>query len=98
MSDPGKRYRCGTCGTEVIVSRGGEGTLECSDTTMAVEETSPAGGAHGGEPSPLNHVGKRLSCEDCGAEVIVVKAGEGEIRCDGKPMSEAAVRQIASAD
>ncbi len=31
----GKRLRCGICGAEVIVSRGGAGTVECCTQPMA---------------------------------------------------------------
>ena len=31
-------------------------------------------------------VGKRYICKICGSEVIVTKAGEGELVCCGQPM------------
>jgi len=31
----GKRYRCDKCGTEVIVTRGGNGTVHCCNQPMA---------------------------------------------------------------
>jgi desulfoferrodoxin-like iron-binding protein len=34
----GKRYSCGTCGTEVLVTKPGEGDLACCDGTMEVLE------------------------------------------------------------
>lgn len=33
-----------------------------------------------------NQVGKRYLCTGCGAEVIVTRAGEGEMTCCGKPV------------
>jgi desulfoferrodoxin-like iron-binding protein len=33
-----------------------------------------------------NQMGKRYRCVVCGAEVILTKGGEGQIRCDGQPM------------
>jgi hypothetical protein len=30
--------------------------------------------------------GTRLRCEQCGAELVVVKAGSGETRCCGAPV------------
>jgi len=30
----GKRYVCAKCGTEFIVTRGGDGTLKCCDQAM----------------------------------------------------------------
>jgi desulfoferrodoxin-like iron-binding protein len=34
MSQVGKRYVCSQCGTEVLVTKAGEGHLECCGTTM----------------------------------------------------------------
>jgi desulfoferrodoxin-like iron-binding protein len=33
-----------------------------------------------------NQVGKRYQCGKCGTEMIVTKAGDGEIMCCGQPM------------
>lgn len=35
-----------------------------------------------------NEIGKRYSCAKCGAEIIVTKAGTGEINCCGQPMQK----------
>jgi hypothetical protein len=33
-------------------------------------------------------VGARLACGQCGTEIIVVKATEGDVACCGAPMAE----------
>ena len=33
-----------------------------------------------------NEAGKRLHCQECGAEVVVTKGGEGTVTCHGQPM------------
>ncbi len=33
-SETGKRYTCGTCGGQVIVTAGGQGDLTCCDEPM----------------------------------------------------------------
>ncbi|MBW2370742.1 MAG: desulfoferrodoxin [Deltaproteobacteria bacterium] len=33
-----------------------------------------------------NEVGKRYICKTCGAEVIVTRGGNGQLKCCGKPM------------
>lgn len=33
-------------------------------------------------------VGKRYVCEKCGAEYIVTRPGEGELKCCGQPVKE----------
>jgi desulfoferrodoxin-like iron-binding protein len=35
-----------------------------------------------------NQVGKRYQCTKCGTEMIVTKAGDGEISCCGQPMQQ----------
>ncbi len=38
----GKRYVCSNCGTEMLVTRGGNGTLECCDRPMALKGSAGA--------------------------------------------------------
>lgn len=33
-----------------------------------------------------NEAGKRMRCEQCGAEVVVTKGGDGTVTCHGQPM------------
>ena len=33
-----------------------------------------------------NQVGKRYTCEKCGATYIVTKGGKGQLACCGQPM------------
>ena len=35
-----------------------------------------------------NEMGKRYTCDTCGAQVIVTKAGAGALVCHGQPMSK----------
>ena len=34
----GKRYRCDVCGSEFIVTRGGDGTIQCCSKVMALKK------------------------------------------------------------
>jgi desulfoferrodoxin-like iron-binding protein len=34
----GKRYQCTKCGTEMIVTKGGEGNLSCCDQPMQLKQ------------------------------------------------------------
>lgn len=45
-----------------------------------------------------NKLGKRLSCENCGAQVLVTKGGEGEVQCCEKPMKEVEAKPLPSSD
>ena len=38
----GKRYTCQVCGSEFIVTKGGDGCLQCHGQPMQVKETSQA--------------------------------------------------------
>ena len=46
----------------------------------------------------MNQVGKRFKCESCASEVLVTKAGDGELHCCGAPMVLVQPKQTASAD
>ncbi len=37
----GKRYFCEKCGTEVLCSKPGDGTVECCDSPMKLKEAKP---------------------------------------------------------
>jgi desulfoferrodoxin-like iron-binding protein len=37
----GKRYACATCGTEMLVTRGGTGELSCCGQPMQLREAPP---------------------------------------------------------
>jgi len=41
MNQLGKRYKCQTCTTEVLCTKAGEGTVECCDKPMNVQEPRP---------------------------------------------------------
>ncbi|MBN1256026.1 MAG: desulforedoxin [Deltaproteobacteria bacterium] len=41
MSQLGKRYRCEVCGTEALCTKAGDGTLECHDQEMKLQEPKP---------------------------------------------------------
>jgi desulfoferrodoxin-like iron-binding protein len=41
----GKRYVCATCGTEMLVTKAGEGTLTCCGAEMQIRGAVPAASA-----------------------------------------------------
>ena len=45
-----------------------------------------------------NQVGKRYVCSECPAQVLVSKAGDGELSCHGQPMSIEAPKPLPSSD
>lgn len=46
-------------------------------------------------PNPL---GARFRCTTCGTEVLITKAGEGEVNCCDKPMERVQPRPLPSSD
>lgn len=36
MNQVGKRFKCAECGSEVLVTKGGEGQLRCCDAAMEI--------------------------------------------------------------
>jgi hypothetical protein len=45
-----------------------------------------------------NMLGKRYNCEDCGAQLLVTKPGDGELACHDKPMIIATAKPLPSSD
>jgi desulfoferrodoxin-like iron-binding protein len=41
-----------------------------------------------GRDAVANQVGKRYQCTKCNSEMIVTKAGDGELGCCGQPMQQ----------
>jgi len=37
----GKRMTCPSCGAQVLVTKGGEGSVQCCDNAMALVEAKP---------------------------------------------------------
>ncbi len=45
-----------------------------------------------------NQLGKRFQCEDCGTEVLCIKAGDGNVHCCSKQMELMQPKVLPSAD
>jgi hypothetical protein len=45
-----------------------------------------------------SQLGKRYTCSECEAQVLIVKTGEGTLRCHGKEMEIAAPKPLPSSD
>lgn len=43
-------------------------------------------------------LGKRYTCEVCNSEVLITKAGQGDLECCGKPMQLQQPRPLPSSD
>ncbi len=45
-----------------------------------------------------NLLGKRYTCGECEATVLVTKAGDGELTCHGRAMEVAQAKPLPSSD
>ena len=41
MNQLGKRFKCSVCGTEVLCTKGGTGSIECCGKPMDIQEPRP---------------------------------------------------------
>ncbi|MBI3967540.1 MAG: hypothetical protein HY329_18035 [Chloroflexi bacterium] len=41
MPELGKRFVCNTCGTEVLCTKAGEGSLTCCEAAMELKQPKP---------------------------------------------------------
>jgi desulfoferrodoxin-like iron-binding protein len=46
----------------------------------------------------MSELGKRYTCEKCGAVVLTIKAGEGQLACCSQPMTTDDPKPIPSGD
>jgi hypothetical protein len=54
--------------------------------------------AEGYATTMANQMGKRYTCAECEATVLVTKAGTGELSCHGKAMELAQAKPLPSSD
>ncbi|TAK27071.1 MAG: desulforedoxin [Chloroflexota bacterium] len=45
-----------------------------------------------------NLLGKRMTCPECGAQVLVTKGGNGQVECCGQSMQLVEAKPLPSAD
>ncbi len=94
----GKKYICGKCGSEFIVTKGGNGQLSCCGQIMELKKQC----THSNELTrrwfEMNQLGKRFKCEMCNTEVLCTKAGEGSIMCCNKEMGLQQPKALPSSD
>lgn len=90
----GKRYIAAS-GAELIVTKGGAGTLQDGDTPLNIKEDGPpAAGGSGGDVA----LGKRYASGDGAVEVLCIKPGACELKYDGTAMELLQPKVLPSAD
>ena len=98
MAEMGKRYFTPS-GAEMIVTKAGPGTLSDGETALKIKDptASYANAAVDAKAMKLE-LGKRYESEDGAVAVLVTKAGQADLRYDGKPMVLQGQRRVPSAD
>ena len=97
MLESTKRYSCLKHGIWVMVTRAGEGELDCEGIPLVIEalagrmKTNPR---QDGQRSQLGHRYRG----DMGAEVLVIGPGDCLLQVDGVPMEELEPKILSSAD
>ena len=90
----GKRYIAAS-GAELIVTKGGDGTLQDGDAALNIKEDgAPAGGSGNGEVQ----LGKRYASSDGSIEVLCIKPGKVELKYNGEAMELMQPKVLPSAD
>jgi hypothetical protein len=90
----GKRYIAAS-GAELIVTKGGDGTLQDGETPLNIkEEGPPASGGTNGDVA----LGKRYASADGAIEVLCIKPGACELKYNGEPMELMQPKVLPSAD
>jgi hypothetical protein len=94
----GKRY-VSPAGAEVIVTKGGSGSLSDGEVPLVLKEEAPPTLTDGsGRTEPLIQLGKRYKSADGEVELLVIKPGVCDLRYNGAPMELLQPKVLPSAD
>ena len=97
-ANAGKRY-VGPSGVEVIVTKGGAGTLSDGETSLFAKEEAPAELQDAsGRSEPVVQLGKRYRSVDGEVELLIIKAGVCDLRYNGASMEALQPKVLPSAD
>lgn len=81
-------------GAEFVVTKGGEAKLTCNG--VSVEEKADQSPSQ--VDGPDIQLGKRYQSAGSGVSLLCVKAGKGELVCDGEAMELQGARKLPSSD
>ncbi|MCC6474852.1 MAG: hypothetical protein IT514_14045 [Burkholderiales bacterium] len=97
----GSRWKSAVCATEIVIVKAPkeDARLECGGVAMLAVSAERAGA---GAPSPERRdgtlLGKRYGDQTAGLEVLCIKAGEGSLSLDGRPLALREARPLPSSD
>ncbi len=81
-------------GAEFVVTKGGEAKLTCNGVSVEEKADQSPSQADG----PDIQLGKRYQSAGSGVSLLCVKAGKGELICDGEAMELQGARKLPSSD
>ena len=95
----GARLKSATCTTEVVVVKAPSSAvdLQCGGAAMAEDATLGSETLDGAQAEGTL-LGKRYTDEDSGIELLAVKAGNGSLSVDGRPLTLKGVKPLPSSD
>ena len=97
MAQVGKRY-VGPGGAELIVTRGGPGTLSDGEVSLALKDSGETFAAVERPDVAVLQLGKRYKSADGAVEVLVLKQGACDLRYEGAAMELMQPKVLPSAD
>jgi len=97
---PGSRWASQVCDAEVVVVRGATeaGTLECGGQAMVPQGETGADLALDPAFAEGSPIGKRFIDADLGLEVLITKAGAGNLAVDGRALTLKDAKPLPSSD
>ena len=95
----GVRLKSATCTTEVVVVNAPSGAVDLRCGGAAMAEDAVAGSeALDVAQAEGTVLGKRYTDEEAGIELLAVKAGEGSLSLDGRPLALKGVKPLPASD
>ena len=84
-------------GAQLIVTKGGPGTLSDGDVALMLKDSGqfPPGTPAG---TQVLQLGKRYKSSDGAVEVLINKPGAGDLRYDGQPLELKEAKPLPSSD
>lgn len=95
----GARLKSAACATEVVVVKAPIGAvdLRCGGSEMGPEAVAGSE-ALDAEQAEGTVLGKRYTDDESGIEVLAVKAGDGSVSIDGRPLTLKGVKPLPASD
>jgi hypothetical protein len=95
----GARLKSAACTTEVVVVKAPTGAvdLRCGGVEMAGEAVASSE-VLDAEHAEGTLLGKRYTDDDSGIELLAVKAGDGSLSIDGRPLTLKGVKPLPASD